>query len=122
MTAFGLSSLGHNRSRARFLVVELFSIHLRNVDLFPQALLVDHKNKFYISRLGSGVGTYKSLMHITSPGTEKRLNKNLLDEVNEKMACVFLNFLCINLLRVRKWFYLEKKLFIRDPLKPVKSK
>lgn len=37
------------------------------------------------------------------------LNKNLLDEeVNEQMACIFMNFLCINPLRVRKRFYLEK--------------
>lgn len=51
------------------------------------------------------------------------LNKNLLDEeVNEQMACVFMNILCINPLRVRKWFHLEKKLFIRGPLKPAKNR
>lgn len=51
------------------------------------------------------------------------LSKNLLDEeVNEQMACIFMNVLWINPVSVREGVYLEKKLFIRNHLKPAKSR
>lgn len=81
-------------SGAKFLVVWLSHMCLRNVDLFLQALLVDHRTRFYMSHRGSGRGTQKSLSGITSTGTEKILNKNLLnEEVNEQVACIFRNVL-----------------------------
>lgn len=82
---------------------------LRNVDLFPQARLVDHRNRFYMSHRGSARGTQNSLLGITSTGTEKMLNKTLLNEgVNEQMACIFRNILWINPLNVRKGFTWRK--------------
>ena len=68
MSSFGHSQLGMHWYTVRFLVVQLSNMHLRKVGLFPQALLVYLRNRFYISSFGSGVGTQISLLGITSTG------------------------------------------------------